>query len=170
MVVECRRWLASYDQASGPAQDGVIRHWLVRLLPGLAGDRTADDIRLSLASFAFALADKPSYCFDDRSLRRAMKHFKRFYPTAGELIEFMDRIEAEGREDARRVWAMVDIGVRRPKPGDPNWTAAPDRPKRSPDELKAVADICAGIRAKLAEADLDRHAAPKPAPQKEAAE
>jgi hypothetical protein len=113
MILECRRWLEALNKCDATAQDGRIRVWLSRLLFGLSGNHSEDMIRGKLSSFAFALADKPAFCFDDDTLRRAQKHFKSFWPSAGELIEFMEGIEGEIRVKAQRAWKIIDDGPRK---------------------------------------------------------
>lgn len=113
MILECRRWLEALNKCDGTAQDGRIRVWLSRLLFGLSGNHSEDMIRGKLSSFAFALADKPAFCFDDDTLRRAQKHFKSFWPSAGELIEFMEGIEGEIRVKAQRAYKIIDDGPRK---------------------------------------------------------
>jgi hypothetical protein len=112
MIFECRRWLDALRQCDATVQEGRIRVWLSRLLFGLSGNHSEDMIRAKLSSFAFALADKPAFCFDDGTLRWAQKHFKSFWPSAGELIEFMEKVEAEVRVKAERAWKVVDGGAR----------------------------------------------------------
>jgi hypothetical protein len=113
VVAECRRWLASHDASSGYADDGRIQHWLVRLLSGLPGNQSADDVRLKMAAYVFALGDKRAFCFDDATLRLAMKRFK-FWPSAAELIEFADEMESRVRRQAQRAQKIADTGARRP--------------------------------------------------------
>jgi hypothetical protein len=113
IVVECRRWLAAHDAASGIAQEGRIQNWLARLLGGLAGNHTADDVRMKMGAFLFALNDKPAYCFDDATLKIAMRRFK-FWPSAGELIEFADEMDQWTRTQAKRAYRVVDAGPRKP--------------------------------------------------------
>lgn len=112
MILECRRWLEAMQKCDAPAQDGRIRVWLSKLLFGLSGNHSEEMIQGKMGAFAFALADKPAFCFDDGTLRQAQKHFKSFWPSAGELIEFMERIEAEVRVKAERAWKLVDGGTR----------------------------------------------------------
>jgi hypothetical protein len=157
-VVECRRWLQAFDQRNGPAQESRIENWLLKLLAGVIGDRSRDEVQMRVAALVFAVADRPAFCFDDRSLRRAMARFK-FWPSAAELIAFAEQIETEGRETAQRAWRVVDIGPRALFRS--TWAEAPDRPKRDPKELEAVSAICARIRANLA--DGPQPATPKAA-------
>lgn len=154
MVVELRRWLQAYDRHCGQAQDGRIEAWLFKLLAGVIGDRSRDEVQMRMAALVFALADKPAFCFDDRSLRQAMARFK-FWPAAKELIDFTAAIEDEMRARAKRAYDCIDVNLRPPAAKEPNWTPALDRPKRTPEELQAVGDICAGIRANLAQATAD---------------
>ena len=123
MILEYRRWLDALRKCDAPAQDGRIRVWLSKLLFGLSGNHSEEMIRAKMSAFAFALADKPAFCFDDAVLRRAQKHFKSFWPSAGELIEFMERVEAEVRVKAERAWKVVDGGPRAPgaKPPGRPW-------------------------------------------------
>jgi hypothetical protein len=114
LVLECRRWLEALNKAEGTAQDGRIRNWLMKLLGGLSGNHSEDTVRMKLAAFTFALAEFPAYCFDDAVLRRAQKHFKSFWPSAGELIEFMEAYQGEVRVRAQRAYKIIDIGPRRP--------------------------------------------------------
>jgi hypothetical protein len=113
VVAECRRWLASHDAASGYANEGRIKFWLVRLLSGLPGDHSAETVELKMAAFIFALGDKRAFCFDDTTLRLAMKRFK-FWPSAAELIEFADDMEIRVRRQAARAQKIADTGARRP--------------------------------------------------------
>lgn len=112
MILEYRRWLDALRKVDAPAQDGRIRVWLSKLLFGLSGNFSEEMIQGKMGAFAFALADKPAFCFDDATLRRAQKHFKSFWPSAGELIEFMEGIEREARVRAERAWKVVDGGTR----------------------------------------------------------
>jgi hypothetical protein len=112
MVLEYRRWLDALRKVDAPAQDGRIRVWLSKLLFGLGGNHSEAMIQGKMGAFAFALADKPAFCFDDNTLRRAQKHFKSFWPSAGELIEFMETVEAEVRVKAERAWKVIDGGAR----------------------------------------------------------
>jgi hypothetical protein len=112
MILECRRWIEALHKVDAPAQDGRIRVWLSKLLFGLSGNHSEDMINAKMGAFAFALADKPAFCFDDATLRRAQKHFKSFWPSAGELIEFMEGIEREVRVAAERAWKVMDGGPR----------------------------------------------------------
>lgn len=114
MILECRRWLEALNKAEGIAQEGRIRTWLWKLLGGLSGNHTEETVRMKLASFTFALAEHPAYCFDDHVLRRAQRRFKSFWPSAGELIEFMDEYQAEIRVRAQRAFKMIDAGPRKP--------------------------------------------------------
>lgn len=111
LVMECRRWLAALDKASGIAQDGRIKHWLIRLLGGLAGDYSPDTVQLKMGAFVFALSEHQAYCFDDATLKIAMRRFK-FWPSAGELIEFADDMDRWTRTTAARAWKVVDAGAR----------------------------------------------------------
>lgn len=113
VVAECRRWLASHDASSGYADGGRIQHWLVRLLSGLPGNQSADDVRLKMAAYVFALGDKRAFVFDDATLRLAMGRFK-FWPSAAELIEFADDMESRVRRQAQRAQKVADTGARRP--------------------------------------------------------
>jgi hypothetical protein len=113
VVAECRRWLASHEAASGYANEGRIKFWLVRLLSGLPGDHSAETVELKMAAFIFALGDKRAFCFDDATLRLAMKRFK-FWPSSAELIEFADDMESRVRQQARRAQKVADTGARRP--------------------------------------------------------
>lgn len=112
MILECRRWLEALNKCDATAQDGRIRVWLSRLLFGLSGNHSEEMIQGKMGAFAFALADKPAFCFDDDTLRRAQKHFKSFWPSAGELIEFMETVEAEVRVKAERAWKIINDGPR----------------------------------------------------------
>jgi hypothetical protein len=171
-VVGARRWLEAFRMEDGRVQAGVLEQWLASLCAGLNHAMTVDALKLRVKALVFAVADRPSFCFTEDTLRLAQAQFT-FVPIAKELIGFAAEIERSERENARRLMTVVDRGVQEPKRSDdPNWTPGPDpmRRQRDPLELKAVGDICARIRITLAEADLDRHAARKPAPQKEAAE
>jgi hypothetical protein len=112
MILEYRRWLEALRKCDAPAQDGRIRVWLSKLLFGLSGNYSEEMIRAKISAFAFALDDKPAFCFDDRVLKRAQKHFKSFWPSAGELIEFMEKIEAETRIKEDRAWKIINDGPR----------------------------------------------------------
>lgn len=109
---ECRRWLAAYDAASGTAQDGRVKVWLMRLLGGLPGDYPPETVQMKMGAFVFALEDKPAYCFDDATLKIAVRRFKKFWPSAGELVEFADEMESWTRRQAKRAWEVVDAGAR----------------------------------------------------------
>lgn len=111
IVVECRRWLAAHDAAAGIAQEGRIKHWLLKLLGGLPGDYSEETVRMKMGAFVFALNDKPAYCFDDATLKIAMRRFK-FWPSAAELIAFADEMEQWTRMQAKRAYKVVDAGPR----------------------------------------------------------
>lgn len=111
MVAECRRWLAAHEAASGIAQEGRIQNWLGRLLIGLPGKLTADDVRVKMAAFVFALNEHRAYCFDDATLKIAMRRFK-FWPSSAELIEFADEMDSWTRTTAARAHKVIDAGAR----------------------------------------------------------
>ena len=110
LVAECRRWLVAHDAASRIADEGRIHHWLVRLVSGIPGDYDEETIRLKMGAFVFALSDRPAYCFDDATLRIAMRRFPKFWPSAGELIEFADDMDTWTRNTAARAYKIVDAG------------------------------------------------------------
>lgn len=109
LVVECRRWLAAHEAASGIAQEGRIKHWLIRLLGGMPGDYSPEAVQLKMGAFVFALSDYRAYCFDDATLKLAMRRFK-FWPSAAELIDFADEMDRWTRQTAARAWKVVDKG------------------------------------------------------------
>jgi hypothetical protein len=109
IVVECRRWLAAHDAASGIAQEGRIKQWLLKLLGGLPGDYSAEVVQMKMGAFVFALSDYRAYCFDDVTLKLAMRKFK-FWPSAAELIAFADEMEEWTRRTAARAFKISDAG------------------------------------------------------------
>jgi hypothetical protein len=148
-VVGARRWLQAFSAEDGRVQDGVLKHWLFNLAAGLNHTMDPDALKLRINALAFSLAERPSFVFTADSLRDAQKTFA-FVPTAYELLHWCEAYEQAERETARRLILIVDRGVR--SPGDPDPSAASpaaDRRERAPEELRAVGDICAGIRAKL---------------------
>jgi hypothetical protein len=144
MIFEYRRWLDALGKCDAPAQDGRMRVWLSKLLFGLSGNFSEEMIRGKMSAYAFALADKPAFCFDDAVLRRAQKHFKSFWPSAGELIEFMERVEAETRIKAERAWKIIDGGPRAAGAAEPGTDAAIQRHREKQDrERRELAAILA---------------------------
>lgn len=156
MILEYRRWLDALRKCDAPAQDGRIRVWLSKLLFGLSGNFSEEMIRAKMSAFAFALADKPAFCFDDAVLRRAQKHFKSFWPSAGELIEFMERVEAETRVKADRAWKIIDGGAR--AAGAPT-TQRPWAEGGAEDHAKRLRDKADRERRELAQILAERDAA-----------
>lgn len=156
MILEYRRWLEALRKVDAPAQDGRIRVWLSKLLFGLSGNHSEEMIQAKMGAFAFALADKPAFCFDDGTLRRAQKHFKSFWPSAGELIEFMEGIEREARVKAERAWKVVDGGTR--AAGAPR-TSRPWAEGGAEDHAEYLREKQDRERAELVEIMRDRDAA-----------
>jgi hypothetical protein len=111
LVVECRRWLVAHNDASGYAQEGRIKHWLIRLLGGLPGDFSPEAVQLKMGAFVFALSDYRAYCFDDATLKLAMRRFK-FWPSSAELIAFADEMDQWTRTTAARAHKVIDAGAR----------------------------------------------------------
>jgi len=109
LVVECRRWLAAHADASGIAQEGRVKHWLIRLLGGLPGDYSVEAVQMKMGAFLFALSEYRAYCFDDATLKLAMRRFK-FWPSSAELIAFADEMDAWTRQHAARCHKIVDAG------------------------------------------------------------
>lgn len=156
MILEYRRWLDALRKCDAPAQDGRIRVWLSKLLFGLSGNFSEEMIRAKMSAFAFALADKPAFCFDDAVLRRAQKHFKSFWPSAGELIEFMERVEAETRVREDRAWKIINGG---PRAAGAPTTKRPWAEGGSDDQREYLRQKADRERRELAEILRDRDAA-----------
>lgn len=117
-ATECRRWLDRYAATDAVAQPGRIRFWLQKLFAGCAGAPAEVDVRIKLDALTSAVDDQPAYCFDDATLKIAQRRFKRFIPSAGELMEFCDFITKDAREKAARAFAIIDASRRKDAPAD----------------------------------------------------
>jgi hypothetical protein len=159
-VVECRRWLVAHDAVSGIAQEGRIQNWLARLLGGMPGNNTADDVRMKMGAFVFALNDKPSYCFDDATLKIAMRRFK-FWPSSAELMAFADEMEQWTRTTAKRAYKVVDSG---PRTADRPLNRRPWAEGGAEDHAKYLREKQDRDRKELAAMVEARYGKPPPAP------
>lgn len=112
-VVGARRYLQAFDAEDHPAQLGVIEKWLVSVCGGLNHAMDEGGLRLRMAALASAVDDRPTFCFTGETRRAAQRRFEHV-PTAKELIDFFDGVEAEERRDVKRLFALIDIGPRRP--------------------------------------------------------
>jgi hypothetical protein len=121
MLAEHRQWLRAYDAACDvpvPVRDRMRNQFVKRLLSGYSARMSAEDYEVKLRAFEFMLADAPAYCFDDAVLRRTLRHFKKFLPSAGELAEFLEAVQRETREMARRATECCDIAAGKRKFSD----------------------------------------------------
>lgn len=140
LVVECRRWLQAHEAASGIAQEGRIKHWLIRLLGGMPGDYSPEAVQLKMGAFVFALSDYRAYCFDDATLKMAMRKFK-FWPSSSELIEFADDMDRWTRQTAARAHKIVDVGARAALPVDNGDASTRTNRERNDLERRHLAAI-----------------------------
>lgn len=154
LVVECRRWLAAHSDASGIAQEGRVKHWLIRLLGGLPGDYSVEAVQMKMGAFLFALSEYRAYCFDDATLKLAMRRFK-FWPSSAELIAFADEMDRWTRQHAARCHKIVDAGPQS-APAETNSAERSIRLNREKQNRE---------RAELAAMLAKKFGAPPPVPQ-----
>lgn len=106
---EAAATLAAVDGAMRPADVSKVREWLMSLGPLVAGNMSADDARVKLDAYSGRL-DYPAACFSSKALDKAARRFK-FFPTYGELCDFLDAQLSEVRENRRRLQAIVNAAA-----------------------------------------------------------
>lgn len=125
-----QRWLALYDQAQGVPEHRhleIARQWLKDLFLVLPTRWSDEESGLKTTAYLFLIAQQPTFVFDPEHLSAAMRHFKRFVPTAGEIDEFLTKIRVETESVARRAKECIDAGVSKQEmPAGENPTQDPD--------------------------------------------
>jgi hypothetical protein len=143
---EAARLLPVYERAAFTVPDQTFQRWLNVLWLGLpkanGGAEKWEAIKLVYAAM---LDDFPAACFNKRTMREARDRF-RFFPGTNELAGFLTKYRTEAANAVYRLRVIAHTTTQRP-----NWTAAQeDRPKKTEQELRHVADLCATIRENLA--------------------
>lgn len=91
-----------------PAEEKIVRWWLMALGPLVASAMNADDARFKVNTFCGVLGGNyPAKCaVDQGSLLAAAKHFK-FWPTFSELSSFWESREGKTKEIVRRLDSLA---------------------------------------------------------------
>jgi hypothetical protein len=141
---EAARLLPFYDRLSMTVSEQSMLRWLNVLWTALPKGRgMANDWDAVKVVYAAMLDDFPALCFSKRSMMAARDRFK-WFPSTNELAEFLTPYRNEIHNAVYRLRVISKTTTERG-----TWTAAPERPPRTEAELRAVADICAAIRAGL---------------------
>jgi hypothetical protein len=176
---ECRQWIESYDRACSFASESYgprVSQWLQYLFLGLSQRMSLAEVTAKIDVYKFAIAERPAYCFTDSVLRRAMRKFKQFTPSVGEISEFLDEIESETRAMTRRAYECIDVSLgKRGREVLENPTQAPDWvwPNGKASALEYAERYRAQEDAKrrsLAALVRSREGAPAPSPEREPGE
>lgn len=134
----------------------IVKNWILQLLAGVSHSLSGDGVIARGMALRDVVEDYPVWCFTRATRIRAAKHFQ-FVPTAKELADFIAGIDAEIRQPARRVMAVLDAAARAPKrdsDAEP-WHQRPDfawSPEKAAERGRQIAAEKAAER----KADLRR--------------
>lgn len=123
-----------------PADDETVRQWLGDLGVLIASAMTVDEARAKLAAYTSLLTeDYPRAAFTRRTLATAGRRFK-YFPTFGELCDFLDDTRGDLRVKVGRVQALAK--PQQPPRNEPDPECV--RP-RTEEEIARVRAYCASI-------------------------
>jgi hypothetical protein len=112
-VQGARLWLKAFEMEDRPAEPGAVEKWIMMLIAGMNHSMTAETLGMRVSALAFAVMDRPGFCFTVDTQRQALGRFG-FVPTSKELVDFCAEVEAAERTTAKRLGKVCDIGARRP--------------------------------------------------------
>lgn len=143
---EAARLLPFYDRLSMSVSEQSMLRWLNVLWLALPKARgTVGDWAAISVVYAAMLDDFPALCFSKRSMIAARDRFK-FFPGTNELAAFLTPY----RNDVANAVYRLRV-ISKTKTERDNWSPAPAaKSGRSAEDLRAVGEICAGIRQTLA--------------------
>jgi hypothetical protein len=110
---EARRLMGEFEAFGVPAHEQTVIDWLMALFRGMAHAMDEEALMSRAVALAEAIEDFPRFCFTKSTRKRALRRFG-FIPTAKELAELFDEVEAEEREIARRLMGLIDAAARKP--------------------------------------------------------
>jgi hypothetical protein len=140
---EAQQLLPFYERLAFTTGDQSLLRWLSMLWTALPKARdTATDWEAVKLAYAGMLGDFPAICFSKRTMRAARDKF-RWFPSAHDLAEFLTPFRNEVTNTVFRLRVIAHTTTQRPKPEEPK------RPGRTQEELQAVAECMANIRAAL---------------------
>lgn len=150
---EARELLEQHERASQPADMAAVRIWLAGLGMLTAGKMTAEDAKSKILAYAGTMK-YPAGVFTQDSLDRAGRNFKKWFPTYGEVCEFLDREKSAIGVKAGRL-RIIAAGGR--KPAGVGAVQGRESPRQKPteDDKARVAELMVKVRANLAGASLD---------------
>jgi hypothetical protein len=141
---EAARLLPFYDRLSMTVSEQSLLRWLNVLWAALPKGRgMVSDWEALKVVYPAMLDDFPALCFSKRSMMAARDRFK-WFPSTNELAEFLKPYRTEIHNAVFRLRVISKTTTERG-----NWTPAPERPKKTPEELRQVADIMATIHQNL---------------------
>lgn len=144
---EAARLLPVYESFARAVSEQTMMRWLNVLWMALPKARgQVLDWDAVKVVYPAMLDDFPALCFSKRSMIAARDRFK-WFPGTNELAEFLGPYRNEVTNAVYRLRVIAHTTTKRD-----NFSPAADAEKRgrSPEELRAVAEICAGIRGNLA--------------------
>lgn len=109
MRTEAAALVAKIDAAMGLCPQDDVRDWLTSLGALVAANITVADARARLTAYV-GMLEYPSACYTKASLRKAARRFK-FFPTYGELTDFLDAQLAEIRTKRQRLQAIINAAA-----------------------------------------------------------
>lgn len=141
---EAARLLPFYEGLATATSEQSLLRWLNVLWMALPKARgTPETWEAIKVVYAAMLDDFPALCFSKRSMRAARDRFK-FFPSTNELSEFLTPYRTEIANAVYRLRVIAHTTTERG-----NWSEAPKTSGRTPEDLRAVGEICQGIRATL---------------------
>ena len=125
----CGQAVAIYDAMLEPVSQIDFAKWLASLGILCAGNMTADDAKAKIGAYK-TLMHPPRGVLTQESLDKAGRTFK-WFPTYGEVAEFLDAEERELRNQMARAKQIRDWRPQNLKPAEP-------QPRVTPAEIDAI--------------------------------
>ena len=160
-VEEAKGLLPLIPAILAPVTVPDMRKWLKMLNGAVRNPQDGDDFDIRLAAIGFAVSQYPRQCFNDDTLREAMRTFA-FFPSASDLCKLLDSAATslQRRVDAiRRTAAYVppDPPVSRPQLSDQERARQSALIRVKVEEFKAnLAEVAAAAKKNNEEPDYGK--------------